>query len=141
MNRERTNVGRTAYSDRVKSMLLVCESTDVASSLIDDLKNYKEGTLHDEVNWIDVQEQAVKTLAARSRVLFLTSEEGMRARDMVGKAKMAGIEIVTIPERLKERIGGQVDIEGKSIRDLNQFYKEYHESFEFSFVDESDLAL
>ena len=46
LNRERTNVGRTAYSDRVKTILLSCESKDVARSLVSDLRGYGTGTLH-----------------------------------------------------------------------------------------------
>ena len=39
LNRERTNVGRTAYADRVKSMLLASQSEQVAQVLASDLSN------------------------------------------------------------------------------------------------------
>ncbi len=140
MNRERTNVGRSAYSDRVKSMLLACRTTEIAGPLVNDLRNYQLGTLHDELGWIDVQEHAVKTLSALTRVAFFTPGELMRAGDIVDEARMAGIEIVTIPESLGDRIRGQVDISGKPIRDLSQFSTELTESFEFKFVEEKDLT-
>lgn len=139
MNRERTNVGRSAYSDRVKSMLLASRTTDIASPLVNDLRNYQLGTLHDELGWIDVQEHAVKTLSALSRVAFFTTMDIMRAGDLVDEARLAGIEIVTIPEKLGERIRGQLDISGEPIRNLSQFSRELHDSFEFKFVDENDL--
>ena len=55
LNRERTNVGRTAYTPRVKTILLSCQTTRVATELVEDLKNYSSGTLHDELKWIDIQ--------------------------------------------------------------------------------------
>ena len=135
LNRERTNVGRSAYSDRVKPILLSCKSKEVAEFLVNDLKNYFTGEMHDELKWIDVQEHAVKILNAREKVVFLTPEELMTATNMVDEAKSGGYRIVTIPENLKERIRGLKDISGNTIRDLEEFYSEYEESFEFKFVE------
>jgi hypothetical protein len=44
LNRERTNVGRTAYTDRVKGMLLSSRSEEVARVLAADLSNIERGT-------------------------------------------------------------------------------------------------
>jgi len=41
LNRERSNVGRGAYTDRVKSILLACEQDEVIEALVADLQNYK----------------------------------------------------------------------------------------------------
>lgn len=65
LNRERTNVGRTAYSGRIKAILVECEDKEVAKALIEDLKEYDSGEIHDELKWIDVQERAVQILNAR----------------------------------------------------------------------------
>jgi hypothetical protein len=140
LNRERTNVGRSAYSYRVKSILLSCEGKEVADLLVTDLSNYATGRMHDELSWIDVQEHAVKILNAQEKVVFLTSEELMRATNMVDEARSSGYRIVTIPENLKEKIRGQADIHDGIIRDLGQFYKEYDESFEFKFVNLNKLS-
>ena len=140
LNRERSNVGRSAYSGRVKSILLSCEGKEVAEYLVNDLKEYYTGEMHDELKWIDVQEHAVKILNASERVVFFTTEELMSATNMVDEAKKSGYKIVTIPENLKQRIQGSTDISGTLIRDLGQFYSEYNESFEFKFIDPSDLT-
>jgi len=140
LNRERSNVGRSAYSGRVKSILLSCECKEVAEYLVKDLKEYYTGEMHDELKWMDVQEHAVKILNATERVVFFTTEELMDATNMVDEAKKSGYKIVTIPEDLKQRIQGSTDISGTVIRDLDQFYSEYHESFEFKFIDPSDLT-
>jgi len=41
LNRERSNVGRGAYTDRVKSILLACEQDEVIEALVADLQNYE----------------------------------------------------------------------------------------------------
>ena len=140
LNRERSNVGRSAYSDRVMSILLSCKNKEVAEYLVNDLKNFSTGEMHDELKWIDVQEHAVKILNAAEKVVFLTSQELMSSTHMVDEAKSGGYRIVTVPDNLKERISGMKDIAGNTIRDLGQFYKEYEESFEFKFVPPNRLS-
>jgi len=46
LNRERTNVGRTAYTDRVKQMLLASNADAVADTLASDLQKLEVGTNH-----------------------------------------------------------------------------------------------
>ena len=140
LNRERTNVGRTAYTDRVKSILISSSGKEVASLLVNDLKNFSSGKIHEELGWIDIQEHAVKIRNANGRVIFLTPEELISATNMVDEAKNAGYEIVTIPSNLKDRVRGLRDISGNPIRELGEFYKEYNESFEFKFVSPKDLT-
>ena len=118
LNRERTNVGRSAYSDRVKSILLSCRSREVALSLVNDLKNFSTGKMHDELKWIDVQVHAVKILNAAEKVVFLTPEELMSDANMVDEARKSGYRVVTILGSLKEKIRGLRDVSGKAIRDL-----------------------
>ena len=72
LNRERSNVGRTAYSERVRMILVSSSSKEIANVLTEDLKNYDTGKMHDELKWIDVQEHSVKILNSLERILFLT---------------------------------------------------------------------
>lgn len=72
LNRERTNVGRSAYSDRIKQILLSCNSEEVGMRLIEDLKEYSSGNMHDELKWVDVQKHAIKILNSKEKVVFLT---------------------------------------------------------------------
>ena len=141
LNRERSNVGRSAYSERVRSILISSGSTEIAHDLADDLKNYDSGEIHDELKWLDVQEHAVKILNSLEKVVFLTSEEISNETMMVNEAKQAGYQIIPIPSNLKYRIKGQLDISGNPIRDLGQFSIEYTESFEFKFVEPQDLKI
>jgi len=140
LNRERTNVGRTAYSERVKSILLSCKSRVVAKALVDDLMGYETGTLHDELKWTDVSTHACRLLNALEEVVFFTPEELIHATDMVDKAKGEGYKIITIPENVRWKIKGLRDFSGKVIRDLDQFKVEWIQSFEFKFIDEKEMT-
>ncbi len=140
LNRERTNVGRSAYSDRVKSILLASSSEAVARVLVDDLGNFGSGTLHDEMKWTDVSVHASKITNASGNVLFLTDEEIMNAPRFVEEARATGRQIITIPNTVKEKLSGQVDSEGNAIQDLSNFVSEWNDCFEFKFVPHEKLT-
>lgn len=140
LNRERTNVGRTAYSDRVKSILLASTSETVAKALVDDLGNFGTGTLHDEMKWTDVSVHASKITNASGNVLFLTDEEIMNAPRFIEEARASGRQIITIPGSVKEKLSGQVDTDGNAIQDLGNFVSEWNDSFEFQFVPPEKLS-
>jgi hypothetical protein len=140
LNRERTNVGRSAYSDRVKSILLASSSDAVAKALVDDLGNFGSGTLHDEMKWTDVSVHASKITNASGNVLFLTDEEIMDAPRFVEEARASGRQIITIPGSVKDKLSGQVDAGGNAIQDLSNFVSAWNDSFEFKFVSATALA-
>lgn len=140
LNRERSNVGRTAYTDSIKKILLSCQSSDVAKVLAADLQNINYGTHHDELNWIDVQEHAVKILNKNEKVVFVSSSDIMLHPDMIEEAKRSGHQIVSIPENLKDKIRGGLDFSGKPIIDIDQFVTNYNDSFKFEFVKFQDLS-
>jgi HSP90 family molecular chaperone len=140
LNRERTNVGRTAYSDRVKSILLSCKSNTVAQQLVADLRQFQTGIIHDELKWADVSAHATKILNSQEKVVFLTPSEIMQAPMYVDQAKKAGFEIVTIPDNVSSKISGQTDFSGNPIQDLTQFQSDWNDSFEFKFVEPDKLS-
>ena len=83
LNRERSNVGRSAYTDRVKAILLACDQDEVIDTLVTDLQKYGRGTWHDKTQWLDVGLHACKQLNARRQVIFLTAFELSYAADLV----------------------------------------------------------
>jgi hypothetical protein len=139
LNRERTNVGRSAYSDSVKKILLAATSKDVAEILAKDLTNIIRGTAHEEFNWIDVQEHAVKILNQQGKYLFITSLDAMLHPDMIDEAKSSGREIIIITDTLKDKIKGSTDLSGNPIVDIGQFVSNYNDSFDFNFIDPEKL--
>jgi len=140
LNRERTNVGRTAYADRVKAMLLDSDSRDVAATLADDLMRMEQGTSRDEVKWIDVAVHACQILNASEKVVFVTAEQRTSASSAVDHALNDGYKVVTVPENMKERLHGMTDVRGNPVRDLDVYKQEFAESFEFKFIERNKLS-
>ena len=141
LNRERTNVGRTAYADRVKDMLLASNSGDVAETLADDLMRIEQGTSHDEVKtWSDVAVHACQILNASKKVVFVAAQERTLASDAINHAMSDGYKVVTVPENIKERLHGIKDIRGGPVRDLDVYVQEFADSFQFTFVERNKLS-
>jgi len=138
LNRERINVGRSAYSGRIKRILLSSENEVVAEKLVDDLNSF--GDYHDEMTWLDVQDHAVRILNTRGEYLFASSQETMNSTDAIDHAKNAGMKVITIPDRLRDRVRDSEDIAGNTIRDLTEFNREYEESYEYTFIEIEDLS-
>jgi hypothetical protein len=141
INRERSHVGRTAYSDSVKKILLSSTNQNVARKLAEDISRFQSGMMHDELAWIDVQEHAVRILNAQEKVLMVTADEAMRFPDLIDQARLSGSMILTIPENLRAKIAGSVDTEGNRMVDLTQFADIYNDSFKFDFVEYEALGI
>ena len=139
LNRERTNVGRSAYQDRVKAILLKAGSASVVDQLAQDLPRVQQGTQHDEINWIEVQEQAVRILAARGKTIFLTSQQMLTMGATVQEARQDGYKLVFIPDKMLSRLSGLRDVNGNPILDLAAFVKVWNASFVYDLVDPSTL--
>jgi hypothetical protein len=140
LNRERTNVGRTAYSERVKQMLLACKAAVVADTLAADLIKIEAGTNRDEVKWMDVAVHACQILNASKKVIFVTASELILHKGAIDDAQADGLNVVTVPENIKESLRGISDIKGNPVRDLSVYQTEWEESFEFTFVEPEKLS-
>lgn len=140
LNRERTNVGRTAYSDRVKQMLLASKADAVAETLAEDLQQIERGTNRDEVKWMDVAVHACQILNASKSVVFVTASDLNSYRDAIDHAQNDGYKIITVPENIRNSLRGVTDLKGNPVRDLGVFQSEYAQSFEFRFVNPEKLS-
>ena len=140
LNRERTHVGRSAYAERLKAMLLACKSYPVATRLVDDLERYASGGIHDELRWIDVQEHACVLLNENGRVVFVTARELENTPDSAYRAKEDGYRMVVIPDALRHKIQGKADASGQALRTVAVFECEFNDSFVFDYVNEQDMT-
>ena len=140
LNRERSNVGRSAYTERVKAIMLACDQDEVIDALVADLQNYERGTWHDETQWLDVGLHACKQLNARRKVIFLTAFELSDAANFVQRAKLDGYEIIVVPETIRKKLPGLRDALGNPIRDLDRYRGEWQDSFRFAFIDPADFS-
>ena len=97
LNRERTNVGRQAYTERVKSILLEAENVDVIKMLAQDVGQHETGRQHDETKWVDVSTRACKLLnAADYRVVFATASQQREMASVVDNARREGRMVITV---------------------------------------------
>ena len=140
LNRERSNVGRGGYTDRVKAILLACENDEVIDALVADLQQYERGTQHDETQWLDVGLHACRQLNARRNVIFLQPMELAQAREFVQRALDDGYETVIVPETIRRKLPGLRDAAGNPMRDLGHYRDEWQQSFSFEFIDPANLS-
>jgi hypothetical protein len=98
------------------------------------------GTIHDELKWEDVSVYACRLLNSLEKVVFFTPLQLGEAADMVDKARADGYDIITVPFNIGEKLRGQLDVSGKPIRVLDQYVKEWNDSFSFKFIDEKDMT-
>jgi len=139
LNRERTNVGRGAYSDRVKAILLASSAPVVEEALAEELSRFEQGNTHDELQWMDVQLHACQLLNAAAKVVFVTAEQMFGDSNLVDYARADGYRVVVVPRALAAKLPGLRDTSGQPVRDLDVFHQEWDNSFTFRFVEPEDL--
>jgi hypothetical protein len=140
LNRERTNVGRSAFSERIRSILLQCKAPVVAELLADEIGRLDRGTAHDEVKWTDVAIHACKILNATSKVVFVSSLDLVYSAAAIDQARRDGFKVVVLPQAIRAKLAGITDLTGTPVRSLDVFVREWSSSFKFEFVDEHQLA-
>jgi hypothetical protein len=140
LNRERSNVGRGAYSDRVKAILTACRSTSVAAPLAEDLNGYSAGRLHDELGWRDVALHACRVLQTNEKVVFATAWQMASDTAQLQYARDDGYRVVVVPEDIARSLGGLTDLNGDPMVDLDKYRSDWNKSFSFSFVGPSEMS-
>lgn len=140
LNRERSNVGRGAYSDRVKAILTACRSTAVAGPLAEDLNGYVTGRLHDEVAWRDVALHACRVLQTNEKVIFVTPWQMAQGTAQMRYAQADGYRVVVVPDDIARSLGSLTDLNGRPLVDLGRYRDEWNESFSFTFIDPAAMT-
>jgi hypothetical protein len=140
LNRERSNVGRGAYTDRVKAILTACQSSQVADPLTKDLAGYASGRLHDELAWRDVALHACRVLQTSQRVVFVTAWQMAANTPQLQYAREDGYRIIVVPEDIGRALSKLTDLNGNPMTDLDAYRDAWNNSFSFSFVDPSQMT-
>jgi hypothetical protein len=137
LNRERTNVGRGAYSDRIKEILTASRAAAVAEPMTADLGRFVAGRMHDELSWQDVALHACRVLHTTERVVFVTPwQTGLVA---VPYAVDDGYRPLIVPENIARKLANLTDLDGHPIVDLGRYQRQWNESFTFRFVEPAEL--
>ena len=79
-------------------------------------------------------------LNASSKVLFVTPSQLKNNVMEIDNAERDGLSIVIIPDTVAKKISDIEDIHGDPIKDLEEYRDEYNESFEFKFINISELS-
>jgi len=140
LNREKLNVGRTTYADRVKAILRNATGEAVKDALVYQLKRRATGDQCDEMAWIEISQMALNLMHERSKVAYFTEQEVQARPNITDSVKSDGYQVVVITEQQKAKLETQVATGGPQVRILETYIREYNESFEYRFVERKDLT-
>lgn len=139
LNRERLNVGRTTYADRVKSILKNAKKQTVENSLINQISKRATGEQCDEMSWIEISQMALNLMHEKKQVVYFTEQELQTIPNVIGNVKSDGYEVVVITEQQKSKLETQVLTGGPQVRTVENYIQEFNTSFQYKFVDINNL--
>ena len=140
LNRERLNIGRTTYADRVKSILKNSTHKIVEDQLICQVTERATGRQCDEMSWIEISQLALNLMHNRYNVAYLTENEIQSHPDIIDNARSDGYQVVVIDEHQKAKLQNQVETGGPQVRTLESYIDEYNTSFEYTFINYQKLT-
>jgi hypothetical protein len=137
LNRERANVGRSAYTDRVKAILLAVDDPTVLTMLVGDMVGFAKGATHDEVKWNDVAERVVRKLAGDDpSIVFVTAAQRWSHAELIRRAEIDGKHVFVIPDALAARLGAT----DHGVTTLERFAADWNERVVIEPVDPRHLS-
>jgi hypothetical protein len=137
LNRERSNVGRSAYTDRIKAILLAVEAPDVLTRLVDDMAGFAKGATRDEVKWNDVAERVVRQLAVSDPdTVFVTAAQRWSQAELIRRAEIDGKHVFVIPDALATRLRSSAD---DTVTTLERFAAEWNARVVIRPIDPAQL--
>ena len=140
LNRERLNVGRTTYADRVKAILKRATSKTVREQLIDQVGKRATGDQCDEMTWIEISQMALNLLHQQASVAYFTEQELQSRPNVLDSARSDGYQVVVVTDHQKAKLEAQVITGGPEVRILETYVQEYNASFQYRFVDPRKLT-
>jgi len=140
LNRERLNVGRSTYTDRIKSILKQAQASEVQDLLIDQIHKRSAGEQCDEMQWIEISQMALNLLSQRQSVALVTERELQERPDVIDLIRRDAHRVVIIDERQKTKLDSQMGTGGPVVRTFEVYTKEYHQSFQYRFVHRNQLT-
>lgn len=140
LNRERSNVGRTAYADSIKAILLNCKSPDVIIALSNRLNSFASGSMPDELTWSDVSAYIVREQNKTGNVVYMTINDkdslSNHGREII---EQSGKQIVYVSDDVFRKIESVKDSAGNEIATISKIISEYNDTFEYKFISKNSL--
>lgn len=132
LNRERTNVGRSAYTGRIKDILKACSSEKVIDALVEDLQQFGSGNRHDELSWNDIAMHAsIKINQLHKDTTFVTTSDLQNKPSLIDEMQRSGYNPVVVPDNIISKMedyntGAK---SGETLTTANQYIKDEKERF------------
>ncbi len=139
LNRERLNVGRTTYADRVKSILKNATDETVHELLVEQVRKRSTGEQCDEMAWIEISQMALNLMHQQSYVVYFTEQELQSRPNVLDNVRSDGYEVIVVSDQQKTKLEAQVLAGGQQVRTLEAYVQEYNTSFQYKFVDYKSL--
>lgn len=137
MNRERSNVGRSAYSDRLKAILLNVQDATVLTGLVQDMEGFAAGSTQDEVKWNDVAQRVVQQLSTTDPdTVFVTAAQRWSHPDLIQRAQSEGKRVFVVPDALAARLG---DDTNQAVTTLDRFSDDWNSRVMIEPIDPTRL--
>ncbi len=144
LNRERTNVGRSAYTGRIKDILKACSTKEVIDELINDLQQFGTGTRHDELSWNEISMHAsVKMSQQHKGTTFVTTSDLQDNPSLIDNMRNSGYNPVVVPDNIISKMNDYNNgaKNGETLTTASQYLKEEQERFIPIPVDISTLTI
>lgn len=139
LNRERVNVGRIVYADRLRQILKASQAAEVSHALATAYSRKDMGDLPEELTWIDVANKALNELARLQKVVVVSQEEIKTRPELVEDIKRDGHQIVLVTDREKQKADDQARTGGAPFHTLATWIRSVSDSFKYTFVEEGSM--
>jgi len=140
LNRERLNVGRATYADRVKAILKNAKNKAVETLLVEQIDKRATGEQSDEMAWIEISQMALNLMHQQKKVAYFTEDELQSRPNILDSVRSDGYQVVVITDQQKTKLETQIQTGGPQVRTLETYVQEYNASFEYKFVEPTDLT-
>lgn len=140
LNRERVNVGRSVYAERIRHILKASNESSVLQPLASAYERRDEGALPEELAWIDIAHKALNELAKSQNVVVISQTEIKARPELVEDIKRDGRQIVLITDKEKQRADQQAEQGTAPFQTLKTWIDSVNESFQYQFVEEAHFT-
>lgn len=143
LNRERTNIGRSAYTNRVKDILKSCNEEIVIKAMTEDLQEFSSGNRHDELSWNEVAMYVSRKInAIDSNTTFVTADDLEDNPSLIDEMKRDGFNPIVVPETLATKMNdyNEKAKDGETLNTAQQYVVNMQQTFSPEIIDVDELS-
>lgn len=137
LNRERTNVGRSAYTPSVKNVLLNSQNNHTINRIIN---NLKEDRQKDELGWKEVEKYAVLKANETLDVAFISRSKYQEMTfSQQEELKRSSKNLVFVKDATYDSLP-DTDSRGIPIMTVHEVFRQDSEKYEYTFIECHELS-